>query len=244
MDKRKTLIQALVLSLVLVCGICIGAGASGTAKTITALIDPDVTITLDGVPQEFFDSKGERVFPILYNGSTYLPMRAVCQDMAGFKVDWDQATRTASVSTKNVDGVDLLDMQRAYYLTNADHEHAYHYMSSDKQTKEINGYELTHWLECTLQYSAEGQFSQGSFNLDGKYDTVTFRYYSDQDAILEVIGDNDSVLWRKELKGGALYQEITVDLLKTNQLTFKFTATKTTPYFDGLNGYIYDVRLK
>lgn len=178
----------------------------------------------------------------LYNGSTYLPMRAVCEQLTGYKVGWDQTTRTASIATKNVDGVDLLDTQRAYYLTytGGNTVWAEHYMTSDKKTRTVNGYTLTHWLIC--QAYRKDDVSMGSFNIEGKYDTVTFRYYSDQNATLQVIGDNESVLWTKELNGGQLYQEVTVDLLKTNQLTFKFTYTdKGTRH---MNGIIYDVLLK
>lgn len=191
------------------------------------------------MPQQFFDANGNRVYPILYNGSTYLPMRAVCEQLAGYKVGWDQATRTASIATKDVNGTDLLDMQRAYNLTSDIFTNAKHYMSSDQKTVEINGYTLTHWLQCQLS-NGKGLTSLGSFNIEGKYDTVTFRYYSDGDTTLEVIGDNESVLWTKELNGGELYQEATVNLLKTNQLTFKFTNSTLT----SAKGYIYDARLK
>ena len=64
MNKKKKLIQALILSLVLLCGICIGAGAAGTAQKVTATLDPGVTITVDGVPQQFVDANGNQVYPI------------------------------------------------------------------------------------------------------------------------------------------------------------------------------------
>lgn len=246
MTKHKkiilTLALTLILSAVFVCGVCVGAGASGTSQKITATLEPGIAITVDGVPQQFFDVNGNRVYPIAYNGSTYLPLRAVCQDVAGFKVGWDQATRTAAIATKSVDGVDLLDMQRAYYLTNA-HSNtnwANHIMSADKKTGTINGYTVTHWLECMPDGRGNGRPALGSFNVDGKYDTVTFRYYSAGNVTLQVIGDNETVLWEKDLNGGELYQEATVDLLKTHQLTFKFTAlTAQYPIC-----FIYDARLK
>lgn len=242
MKKSQKLIQAAILSAVLVCGICIGVGAAGTSQQITASIEPNVTVTFDGAAQEFFDANGDRVYPILYNGSTYLPMRAVCEQLAGYKVGWDQATRTASIISKEVDGVDLLDMQRAYYVTKTGSNTVWaaHHMTSDKETTTVNGYTLTHWLTC--QAYRLGDVSMGSFNIEGKYDTVTFRYYADKDATLEVIGDNEAVLWTKEIKGGQLYQEETVDLLKTNQLTFKFTYQDKNGAY--LNGCIYDARLK
>lgn len=242
MNKKKKLIQALILSLVLLCGICIGTGAAGTAQKVTATLDPGVTITVDGVPQQFVDANGNQVYPILYNGSTYLPMRAVCEQLAGFKVGWDQSTRTASIATKDVDGTDLLDMQKAYYLTDGGNDlWARQTMTSDKKTTEVNGYTLTHWLEFySWTFKKTGMSSMASFNIEGKYDTVTFRYYGAHDAKLEVIGDNDSVLWTKDIKGSQLYQEVTVDLMNTNQLTFKSTNEDAGT----MSSFIYDVRLK
>lgn len=237
--KHTKLIQALVMGVSIsfgIFGICFGVGASETSQKITATLEPGITVTIDGVPQQFFDANGKRVYPIAYDGSTYLPMRTICKDVAGYQVSWDQATKTAAIVTKDVDGVDLLDTQRAYYLTSNGGPDLWtrQTMTSDKQTKEIAGKTLTHWLEYWCVWGSQNGLN-ASFNVEGKYDTVTFRCYSVGDATLKVIGDNESELYKKELKGGQLYQEVTVDLLKTNQLTFNF---------NGSHGYIYDVRLK
>lgn len=237
---KKKILFTTVIALALVCSFCLGAGAgaSGTSQKITATIEPGIAVTVDGVPQQFLDVNGNRVYPIAYNGSTYLPLRAVCQDLAGFKVDWDQATRTAAIATKPAaEGVDLLDTMRAYDLK-ANTGESKHYMSSDKQTVTVNGYDLTHWLLCRTYGYRTDDIAWGSFNVEGKYDTVTFRYYATQDATLQVIGDNESVLWEKELNGGQLYQAETVNLLKTNQLTFKFSE-----HSQNISGYIYDAYL-
>ena len=73
-----------------------------------------------------------------------------------------------------------------------------------------------------------------------KFDTVPFRYSGAHADKLEVIGDNDSVLWTKDIKGSQLYQEVTVDLMNTNQLTFKSTNEDAGT----MSSFIYDVRLK
>lgn len=234
--KRLIKTMCAVLAVVLLCGISFSAGASNAQKQILAYLSPDVTIKMDGVEQKFFNSEGKRLYPILYEGSTYLPLRVMCEEIMGYEVGWDQATRTASISTKDVDGVDLLDTQRAYYLTSNGGPDLWtrQTMTSDKQTKEITGKTLTHWLEYWCVWGSQNGLN-ASFNLEGKYDTMTFRCYSEGNATLKVIGDNDSVLWSNELNGGQLYQEFTVDLLKTNQLTFNY---------NGRHGFIYDVRLK
>lgn len=236
--KKKILITT-AIALALVCSFCLGAGAgaSGTSQQITATLEPGVTVTIDGVPQQFFDANGNRVYPISYNGSTYLPMRTICKDVAGYQVSWDQATRTAAIATKSVDGVDLLDTMRAYNVAGSGVRHI---MSSDRKTTEVNGYTLSHWVECKGSSNNKDKYSEASFNVEGKYDTVTFRYYSDQNATLQVLGDNGSVLWEQELVGGDLYQASTANLLRTNQLSFRFINRTDR----ATNCYIYDARLK
>lgn len=63
----------------------------------TAKLRPDVKVNIDGVGQTFYNAQGEEVFPILYNGSTYLPIRAIGEIM-NKNVNWDKNTNTATIS--------------------------------------------------------------------------------------------------------------------------------------------------
>ena len=60
---------------------------------IAVYLDPDVTVELNGVKQIFRDSNGDVVFPIIYDGSTYLPVRAVSELMKE-SIEWDAASKT------------------------------------------------------------------------------------------------------------------------------------------------------
>lgn len=72
-------------------------------QTIQAQLRPDFTIVVDGVSRSFTDAQGNVVYPMLYNGSTYLPLRAIGRLM-GKTVSWDSATRTASLSESSPNG--------------------------------------------------------------------------------------------------------------------------------------------
>ena len=89
--KKATLTLALALSVVF--GIMVGANAADTLKTITASLNYGITIKYNGNVQEMKDANGNRVYPISYEGTTYLPVRAVA-DMLGIAVNWDGATNT------------------------------------------------------------------------------------------------------------------------------------------------------
>ncbi|MDD3394590.1 MAG: stalk domain-containing protein [Anaerotignum sp.] len=57
----------------------------------------DFLITIDGVTNEFKTAAGDKINPIVYNGSTYLPLRAIGQIM-GKEVAWDNATKKVTLA--------------------------------------------------------------------------------------------------------------------------------------------------
>ena len=215
--NRKKLISSLVLTLVLLCGIAIGAGASGALQEIKAYLDPSITIKMEGEAQTFLDAKGNRVYPITYQGSTYLPVRAVA-GLAGFEVNWDQATRTVDLGESK--GVDLIDTYKAYQLDDTVWSWAKQVQTADGQNEDISGVSCSHWLSFGTYPSGAGD-AAASFNLLGKHETLTFSYFSSIDVTLTVLGDNGSVLGEYNIKGGAVAQTVTVPLLKTNELKFQ-----------------------
>ena len=82
--KRK--LPVLIGILCVLC-IAIGAYAATAVQEITAQLRPDFEIEIDGEEREFYNVDGERVYPILYEGTTYLPVRAIGEIM-NKKVYW------------------------------------------------------------------------------------------------------------------------------------------------------------
>lgn len=66
-------------------------------EDVTARLRPDVTIVIDGAERVFYNVSGQQVHPIAYNGTTYLPLRAI-GELMGKVVSWNKDTRTASLS--------------------------------------------------------------------------------------------------------------------------------------------------
>lgn len=62
-------------------------------KKIIAYWKPDVTVELNGVKQMFYDVNGQTVYPIIYDGSTYLPIRAVSALMKE-PIEWEGQSKT------------------------------------------------------------------------------------------------------------------------------------------------------
>ena len=76
--------------------------AALTQKNIT--VGRGVTIYVDDRKINPGDANGNPVEPMLYNGTTYLPIRAV-SEMLDCKVDWDDTSKTATITKENGDVV-------------------------------------------------------------------------------------------------------------------------------------------
>lgn len=75
-------------------------GKPGAAvESVKVVMSSTVTITLDGEVQSFKDANGKIVYPLSYEGTTYLPVRAVC-GLVNISVEWDGTTNTVILGTK------------------------------------------------------------------------------------------------------------------------------------------------
>ena len=71
--------------------------SAAKAQTVQAAIRPDITILVDHVRQTFADANGDTVYPLLYSGSVYLPVRSI-GELMDKEVNWNNATRTVTLS--------------------------------------------------------------------------------------------------------------------------------------------------
>lgn len=236
--KKKKLVSALALTLALLCAFTLGAGASSKLQEIKAYLNAGITVKLDGRPQSLIDANGARIYPITYNGSTYLPVRAI-SNILGVGVGWDQSTQSVLLG-KQPNGVDLIDTYKNYQTF----DWSAQYQTGDKDPMEISGVSCSRWLTLGREryHGNEKTVSGVSFNLGGKHDTLTFSYYSNRNATLQVLGDDGAVLFEKDVTGGQVAQTVTIPLFKTNQLTFQIT---NVPYYAGgdVKTYIFDAYL-
>lgn len=88
----KHLLLPLLFCAALLCTLAVSAGAA-----VSAQLRPDMTIIIDGAVQTFYNAQGQEVHPILCDGTTYLPVRAIGEVM-GKNVDWNQSKKTVTLS--------------------------------------------------------------------------------------------------------------------------------------------------
>ena len=87
---------ALLLCTVLAAG-TLTTAAGAVTTSAAAQLSPNVSIVVDGTSRTFYNASGEEVHPILCDGVTYLPLRAV-GELMDKNVNWDQANLTVSLS--------------------------------------------------------------------------------------------------------------------------------------------------
>lgn len=91
--KKRLLLYITIISILL--NLCaIGIFATGQQEYVTAILNREVKMIWNG--EEYFpldNSSGERLYPITYNGRTYVPVRAIAEQ-TGMSVDWDAQNRS------------------------------------------------------------------------------------------------------------------------------------------------------
>lgn len=96
----KRTIKTIAAGLVVLTAFTAGMAADGLVSEIQAQLRQDMKVVVDGKTQQFTDVNGNAVYPILYNGTTYLPVRAI-GNLMGKQVGWDGATMTVTLSDPN-----------------------------------------------------------------------------------------------------------------------------------------------
>lgn len=147
---RDFLAGAILMALALC--LIVPAGAALTSKKIEVLQGVDIYV--DGVEMKPTDANGKPVETFVYNGTTYVPLRAVSQSL-GKNVKWDGASQRVYIG--EVPG------EKQYLLT----------VCPPYQT---HGYEAPATITMAVQKYANGFYcwDYALFNLNGQYDTLSF----------------------------------------------------------------------
>jgi len=98
MKMKKFLYIILAVVLLLATFVPVSASAGATNSAVDVIMQGNLTVTYNGDVQIFCDANGKRVLPLNYQGTTYLPVRAVCA-LVGFGVDYDSKNYTVILST-------------------------------------------------------------------------------------------------------------------------------------------------
>lgn len=143
-----------VLAALLIANLSAPVLAAVASKLIE--VSPNVEIYVDGVKMEPTDVNGNPVDTFIYNGTTYVPLRAVSQYL-GKSVDWDGANRRVYIGEAPGQKQYLLDVCPPYQTS---------YYSQPTSFKMAG---VTYTNGFRIQ---DGGYAL--FNLNGRYDTLSF----------------------------------------------------------------------
>lgn len=103
--KRFYYVKLVIMIFIICLVFSAGVFADSVRKKIEAIEAKDMYLKYNG--EEFIarDGNNKIVYPIVVEGTSYLPVRAVC-DIAGLKVDWDGDTRTILLTSSDYINVD------------------------------------------------------------------------------------------------------------------------------------------
>jgi len=92
---NKKIVRGLSLGLIMVTSMGVAFGV-GTQVEIKATMDSGVKIMYKGEAQKLVDVNGDVKDPIMYNGTTYVPIRSAA-NILGANIDWNDETRTVVI---------------------------------------------------------------------------------------------------------------------------------------------------
>ena len=93
--KKTHIAAALALTSCMVIGAA--AVSNSASQDVTATFRPDMTIQVNGTDYIIRDTTGAQVSPLIYNGTTYVPLATMSQ-ILGVQVSWDAATQTVVIT--------------------------------------------------------------------------------------------------------------------------------------------------
>ncbi len=104
MKKRlQGLIVEFLIGVMLTSGVVFAKQAT---ETISVIYD-NIKILIDGKEYQPTDVNGNVVEPFIYNGTTYLPVRAIA-NVFDKEVNWEAQTSTVTLGSKNYDWLDQM----------------------------------------------------------------------------------------------------------------------------------------
>ncbi|NEW04915.1 hypothetical protein GK047_02640 [Paenibacillus sp. SYP-B3998] len=109
-QMKKSVFVSTIVAASLIFG-SVGVFASSGLEKIQAFLNHDIKFTVDGKAWTPTDSDGNELTPIIYDGSSYVPAKAVAEKMGG-SVKWDASSQTIRLTTssnKSTDGVPYKD---------------------------------------------------------------------------------------------------------------------------------------
>ncbi|SGI72266.1 NPCBM/NEW2 domain [Mycobacterium tuberculosis] len=220
-EKMKGFILGVVCTGMVVSSV--SAFADPVSKAITAVYN-DIKIYVDGNLVKTTDEDGKSVAPFIYEGTTYLPVRAVAQAL-NQPVSWDGNTSSVYIGV-NPNGTSLTALEYA----RADNYVKVYNTDNPMQTA-LSGDIYSTGIYFSADWTG-GELHGIEYNLDGKYERLTGDFgiddkYKDRDTscALVIYGDDVELYRTPQTKAGDIVK-VDIDIKDVKKLKIAFDLEK------------------
>lgn len=174
MKRKSKKWTAMFLAGALCLGVCTATAVGGGERKSIDVLVGGISIYVDGVLQETKNVKGDPVQPIIWEGTTYLPVRAVTGMLTDKEVNWDQATMSVYIGKQPAAPSVRLDKLKMYKENSE-----YAFMVTDSQAafrkadKTVEAYNRLGMNYYNDHYSEDYYTGYATYILDSQYSKLT-----------------------------------------------------------------------
>ena len=214
---KKRIISAIAITAILTVAVTIGALAATGAIQITATLDPGITIKFDGETKALTDANGAAVYPILYNGTTYVPVRAVA-GLFSTPVDWDGNTRSVLLGKGAVKETKLSDLTASSKSG-----------SQDRYIRDVLKDRFGNVYRDCVNLNTQSHEIYVEYFLDKQYSKLTLiivpeeNFSDSKETVISIDGDSKNLWTSGKLDYKSRPETIEIDV--TGQEYIRFSAT-------------------
>lgn len=216
-------------------------------ETISVMYD-NIKIIIDGKEYIATDANGDVVEPFIYNGTTYLPVRAIANAFDK-DVEWEPQTSTVVLGSKNYDWLDQLGY--ANYETNSQKNSLTAWESGTRATDEKK-YDrgmkilLSHYTEENDDGIYES-YQNIEYLLNGNYNSFKGKLaciQGNQSVIVKIYGDGNLLYTSPLLSDGTKTVDFDIDVSKYKILKINASIPNLKHYSGSSIIGIVDARLE
>lgn len=220
--------------------------AKQASETINVIYD-NIKIMIDGKEYLPTDANGKSVEPFIYNGTTYLPVRAIANAFDK-DVDWEAQTSTVTLGSKNYDWLD--QMGYVDYETSSVQSTM---KAIPSGTKDNDGIKYDRGLKFQLSTRYYEEDNKGDIRsyqtieylLNKNYKTFTGNFISlneysgDQSVIVKIYGDGKLIYTSPVISYGSKSTPFEIDV--ANYKILKLHLEIPNLYYSSANNDASDI---
>ncbi len=219
----------------LIAGALIGATITGgtvIAKNGNEMIEAlynNIKIYVDGVKIEPKDANGNSVEPFIYNGTTYLPVRAVGEAI-GKQVSWDGSTQSVYIGQKPGGNEYLTAISPAYQTGGNAYKEYSSYKSGGTESFSMAGIKYTDGMTFNADINVINDVSWAIYNLNSSYKTLAFTVghvdntYNGDSTVMQIFYDG-KLEKEVELSPDMYPEKVSLNVNGVNQLKIQVLSS-------------------